>query len=296
MLSQSLDQLYTFLVVVRQGTLSAAAEALYVSQPAVSLQLKQLETRLGLPLMERRGRRLVPTATGQLVYSYAQRIFGLVEELERELANQRDLRSGHLVVGASTTIGEYLLPEVLGRFHARYPGIELTLTIANTAHVIDVVLRNELDFGFVGAAPTLPELLVLPYAEDAICFVASANHPLTARPVTLAALAGERLILREPGSATRQQAQACLRAAGVEIQVAMELGSNEAVKSAVAAGLGLGLLSKHALKAELAAGLLQILPVAGWDCRRTFYLIRRKARRLSRPEEAFLAFLGQPVR
>src|SRR5581483_9045501 len=140
MLAESLHQLHIFYVVVRTGTISAAAEALYLTQPAVSIQVKRLESRLGLALMERRGRRLTLTDAGAVVYDYARRIFGLVEELERDLADRQALRHGRLVVGASTTVGEYLLPEVLGRYRERFPGTELTLTIANTAHVIDMVL------------------------------------------------------------------------------------------------------------------------------------------------------------
>jgi DNA-binding transcriptional LysR family regulator len=295
MLSESLHQLYTFHMVVQRGTLSAAAEALYVTQPAVSLQLKQLESRLGLALLERRGRRLALTEAGKTVHDYARRMFGLMEELERELADQRGLTRGRLVIGASTTVGEYLLPEALGRYRARHPGIDLTLTIANTAHIIDLVLRHELDFGFVGAEARSPELLTSPFAEDEIRFIAPRDHPLVGRPLTLQDLREERFIFRERGSATRQEAENCLRAHGLEFKVAMELGSNEAVKQAVVAGLGLGALSKHALRAELAAGQLRVLHVEDWDCRRGFYLIRRRDRRLTRPEVAFLELLGQPV-
>lgn len=295
MLSESLHQLHTFYTVVRAGTLSAAAAALYVTQPAVSLQLKQLETRLGLGLMERRGRRLVLTGAGETVYDYARQMFGLMEGLERELADQRDLQSGRLVVGASTTVGEYLLPEALGRYRALHPGIELALTIGNTAHIIEMVLRHELDFGFVGAMSSAPELLIAPFAEDEICFIAPPDHPFTGRLVTLRDLAEERFIFRERGSATRQEAESCLRASGFAFKVAMELGSNEAVKQAVVARLGLGALSKLALRAELAAGHLCVLSVADWDCRRSFYLIRRQGKRLTRPESAFLELLGQPV-
>jgi DNA-binding transcriptional LysR family regulator len=281
MLSESLHQLHTFYVVVREGTLSAAAQALYVTQPAVSLQIKQLEARLGLVLLTRRGRRQTLTDAGETVFDYARRMFGLMEELERELDDQKGLRSGRLVVGASTTVGEYLLPEALGRYRARYPAIELQLSIGNTTTIIEMVLRHELDFGLVGGASDSPELLVSPFAEDEICFIAPRDHPLVGYPVELRDVVGDRFVLRERGSATRQEAEQCLRAHGLEFKVAMELGSNEAVKQAVVAGLGLGALSKHALRAELAAGQLRVLSVQDWVCRRRFYLIRRRGKRVA---------------
>src|SRR5262249_9513858 len=153
------------------------AEALYVTQPAVSLQLKQLERRLGLELLERRGRRLALTQAGETGFDYTQRMFGLMEEVERGLADPRGRQRGRLVVGASTTVGEYLLPEALGRFQARHPGIELTLTIANTAQIIERVLEHALDFGFVGAETDSQELLMSPFAEDEIRFIAPRDHP-----------------------------------------------------------------------------------------------------------------------
>lgn len=303
----SFHQLELFYAVARQGSVTRAAEALHISQPAVSAQLAELERALGVPLLERlaggRGVRL--TEAGLLVYEHAAHIFALAEDLERGIADLKGLRSGQLIVGASTTLGEYLLPPALGRFKARYPDIMVDLKISNTSRITELVRRGELDLGFVGEVADIPELAVEPFTEDTLVVIAAPHHPLLKQPrgaapippmpiVTLEDLQQHGFIAREAGSATRNVAERYLRQHGVEPRVLMELGSNEAVKHAVAAGLGVAILSRFAIQVELRAGTLCEVPVAGWDCRRPLSIIYRHDKKLTACELAFLETVRAP--
>jgi molybdate transport repressor ModE-like protein len=285
----NLHHLAVFRAVAQLGNITRAAEELAISQPAVSAQIKALERACRLPLLERGARGVRLTHAGEVVSGYAQRIFATLEELERAVDDLHGLARGRLLLGASTTIGEYLLPEVMGAYQAQYPGVELRLTISNSEQIVASLLRHELDIGFIGAAVDSPDLCVVPYAADEIVLVVSPRHTLARRPsVTVTDLRAAGWIAREPGSATRRQAERCLASAGVTLVPRMELSSNEALKRAVAAGLGFGLVSRHAIATELAVGLLVAPTLTGWSCQRQLWLCYRRDRHLSNAERAFL--------
>jgi len=266
-----------------------AAEVLHISQPAVSRQIAQLERALGIPLFDRVGRRLRLTPAGEIVRNYADRIFGLSEDLHRALGDLKGLQRGRLMLGASTTVGEYLLPRAMGRFREAHPGVELVLEIANTEQILDRLLRHGFDLGFVGTTVQHPAIEVEPYLPDDVVVISAPTHALAGRRlVPAAALNSEPFIVREAGSATRATGEAAAGRAGVELSVVMELGSNDAVKEAVAAGLGLGLISRHAVQSELRAGELTILPVRGWVGRRQLSIIYSRGRQLHGLARAFL--------
>ena len=293
----SLHALALFLAVVEHGTMTAAAEAEGISQPAISAQIKALERYYGAPLLQRGGRGGVPTPTGQAVADYARRILALVDELGRTVSDLEGLATGRLVIGASSTVGEQLLPAHLGRFHQAYPGVELEVRIGNTGEITQAVIDRALDFAFVGRPPESPDLHAEPIFDDeVVAFVAPGDPLLRQAPVAPPALSGRQFVLREHGSATRDLAEQCLRRAGCDPGHIVELGSNEAVKRAVEARLGIGLLSTHAIEAERLAGLLEDLPLAGWSCRRSFWLVRRRDRTLTRAEQAFLALVRGQAR
>jgi DNA-binding transcriptional LysR family regulator len=282
-------RLRLFLEVARRGGFSRAAQALAISQPAISAQVALLERRYGQPLVERLPRGLRLTEAGVVVAEYAERIFGLAEEMEVALDDLRGLRRGHLTVGASSTIGEYVLPPLIGRFKALHPDVAVAVRVANTERILAEVRGRQLDLGFVGGRPTGDDLLAEPFDRDEIVPLAAPDHPLAGRAeVTLDELAAAGLVAREAGSATRATAEASLRGAGLEPRLAMELGSNEAVKRAVRAGLGVGLLSRRAADSELAAGHLFVLDVPAWSCRRELYAIHRREKRLTAAERRFL--------
>jgi DNA-binding transcriptional LysR family regulator len=288
----SLHALAIFLAVLEHGTMTAAAEAEGISQPAISAQIKGLEGYYGARLLQRSGRGVVLTATGRIVADYARRVVALVDELGRAVSDLEGLRTGRLVIGASSTVGEQLLPTYLGRFHTAYPGISLEVRIGNTGEITAAVTLRELDFAFVGRPPEADVLLAEPVLADVVvAFVAPGDPLLRETPLDPPALSGRQIVLREQGSATRDLALQCLDASGCTTGHVIELGSNEAVKRAVEAGLGIGLLSTHTIEAERLAGLLVDLPISGWACRRSFWLIRRRDRALTRAAEAFLALL-----
>lgn len=292
----SLHALAVFLAVVEHGTMTAAAKAEGISQPAISAQVKVVERYFGTALLQRGGRGSSPTAAGRLVAGYAKQMLALATELDRAVADLEGLATGSLVVGASSTVGEQLLPTYLGRFHSAYPGVALEVRIGNSGEITAAVMMRELDFAFVGRPPANDELITEPILDDEIvAFVAPGDPLLRHTPIDPTALSGRQYVLRERGSATRDLALHCLATSGCAPGHVIELGSNEAVKRAVEARLGIGLLSTHTIEAERLAGLLVDLPIVGWACQRSFWLIRRRARVLTRAEQAFLALVPRTI-
>ncbi len=288
----SLHALALFLATVEHGTMTAAAEAEGIAQPAISVHVRNLERFYAMPLVERSGRRVRPTAAGELLARHTRRILGAVDELEYALADLEGLRSGRLVVGASATVAETWLPEVLGRFRRAHPGVDLEVRLGNSEHVLQGVHDRSLGFGLVGRPVDDPALLSRAIFEDRLELFAAADSPLAgAAGLGLTDLAYETFVLREPGSATREAVLGCMQAFGFAPAQEMQFGSNEAVKRAVAAGLGVGVLSARTLDVDVRAGDVAIVPCADWVCRRQFWLVRRTDRLLAPADQTFLALL-----
>ena len=285
-------QLFIFYMVARLQSFSKAAQELSISQPAVSIQVRELENSLGTSLLHRMRRELRLTETGEAVFSYTQRIFALADEMHSVVRDIQGLHSGRLTIGSSTTPGEYILPWLIGKFRQRHTGIQVSLTIANTQAVIDQIYAHELDMGMAGSPVNLKGLASFPYVLDRIVVIAAPSHPLAQQDeVNMRDLRKYDFIMREPGSATRKTAEDLFSARRVEPRVTMELGSNEAIKRAVAAGLGLGILSEFAITPDVAAGLIQVLEVNRWDCNRQLSVFYRDDKYLSAAQNAFLDFL-----
>ncbi|MCH7713258.1 MAG: LysR family transcriptional regulator [Chloroflexi bacterium] len=289
-------QLYIFHTVASQGGFSKAAAFLDITQPAVSIQVQELERSMGVTLFHRRPRHLTLTDVGETVYAYSQQIFSLSDKLLDTVEEMEDLKVGRLTLGASTTPGEYVLPLALGRFRQLYPGIQTELVIANTRTIIQRLLNREIDLGMVGERPEehSGELEMVHYMDDEIVMVAAPNHPLalaSSQPVTPQQVVEAGLIVREHGSATRDAAERHLQALGVDAKVVLELGSNQAVKQAAVAGGGVGVISRMGVTAEVKAEMLVVLDVEGWDCRRPLTLVHPKDRYLSSAQRAFREFL-----
>lgn len=288
----SLHALAVYLAVVDHETMTAAAEVEGISQPAISAHLKSLEGFFGTPLMERSGRRVRPTAAGALVADYTRRILRLTDELTRAVADLEGLRAGTLIIGASSTVGEQMLPAVLGRFHRAYPGVGLVLSIGNTAEIAHKVLERALDLGIVGKPQQHPELKATPVFDDHLEIFVAPDSPLAVgTQLAVSELDGQMFVLREAGSATRDLALGCLAAQGCTPGETIELGSNEAVKRAVSAGLGVGVLSTHTIAVDRQVGAVVVLDCTGWECRRQFWLIHRQDRLLTHAERAFIDLL-----
>ena len=292
MASTNFHQLHIFHTVARLGSFTKAAEELQISQPAVSIQVRELERNLGTTLLHRMRRGIQLTETGETVYGYTRRIFALADEMQASVQDIQGLRTGRLTIGSSTTPGEYILPWVMGIFQKRFPGVDVSLSISNTRSVVERILNRELDMGMAGAAVDIKGLVSFTYVDDEIVMICSPDHAFGGiESPRLSELADQRFIMREPGSATREAAQEHLKSHGVDINVVMELGSNEAVKSAVAAGLGLGLVSRFSVGPDVMAGFIKIMAVRNWKCERPLTVFYRDDTRMPAIQKAFLELL-----
>lgn len=284
------QRLAVFRAVARRLSFSRAADELHLSQPAISKHIQQLEAELGVALFHRVGKRVELTDAGRIVADYAQRVSVLTEEVRRVLGELAGVQRGYLRLGASTTPGLYLLPQLLARFRRQFPGVETTLTITNSADVARRVLAGEFDLGFVGAPIETPGMQVRPFADDEIVLIVPPEHPLTRRRVLVPELLSqETFVVREPGSATRQIAEARLARLNVSPKRKLEMTGCEAVKRAVAAGLGVAFVSRHAIALEVAQKAVSVPEISELRFARQLSLIARKD---ARPSAASLAFLA----
>lgn len=287
-----LDTLRVFVAVADAGNMTRAAASLGCSQPAVSKRLSELEAELGTPLFDRLPRGVRLTAAGALLRPHADRMLAISAGARRELHALADLSRGSLSVGASTTIGGYLVPDLFGRFQRTHPGITLSLEIANTAQIQAAVLDNRVDLGLSEGFVSSEALEVVQIAQDDMVAIVAPGHPLLQRSeVTCACLQEVPVLMREAGSGTRDVIEAGLRQHGTVISPAMSLGSTEALKNAVAAGLGLAIVSRLTVALELATGRLLELPVQGLPFRRSLHLLRLRGKHVSRAMEAFIALM-----
>jgi DNA-binding transcriptional LysR family regulator len=290
--SVTLRQLRTFKTVADLKSFSLAAQQLRLSQPSVSYQVKELEEALGLPLLDRLGKRVQLTEAGTVLYSYARRTLDVLDEAGLALEEIRGIKRGNLRVGASTTVGIYLLPAALGAFKKLHPGLVISLEIGTRTLVQEQVLNNELDLAVVGPALKDPDLAILPFLSDELVVVAPAGHKLAGRRgLALKDLEDQPFVMREPASGSRWSLEKAARKAGAKLNVAMELGSNGAIKHAVESGLGLAVLSRYACALELSSGWLVELDVRGFPIRRDWHIVHLRRRRLPASVLAFIEFL-----
>lgn len=290
----SVHQLRLLTAVIEHGGFSRAAEALGLSQPAVSHSLKALSGAIGTPVVEVIGRRVRLTQAGELLYEHAKRILAEFEAAGSALDELNGLQRGRLRVAGDTTVGIYVLPDLLGAFRHAHPSIAVHLGVDNRQGLYERLVAGDVDFVVSGRRwedSSIP-LVVRPFLANELIAIASPRHPLASRErVTLADLAAEPFIVREPGSGTRETAEEALRAAGVTIRPVMELASNGAIKRAVARDLGVSILSRYATALELQIGHLVELPVVGFPLRRQWHLVHARDKRLGPVEEAFLRFV-----
>ncbi len=291
----NLNALRVFAAVVEHRGFSRAARAIHLSQPAVSKAVRELERRAELPLVERGGRGLRLTEAGEVLYEHARSLFALERAAEEELRARRGLERGTLRVGASTTIATYLLPPLLGAFARRHPGVELRVASANTRDVVRSLTAYQLDVALVEGPVADARVVATPWREDELVVVASADHPLSAREeVEPRELEAERFLVREPGSGTREVAETALAERGIVPERTLELGSTEGIKRAVAAGLGVAVVSRATLEEPLALGTLRVVRVRGLVIRRTLTRLALAGRAPGTAARAFEALLLEP--
>ncbi len=282
--------------VVDAGSVTRAAELSYVSQPAVTHRLRRLERTLGVRLVERRGRGLALTDAGRAVLPLARQVLQVLEQIPVAVSEVQGLLRGEIVLGASTTVGEFVLPKRLSAFAEVYPGLTVRLHIANTQAIVERVLGHMLHAGVVGLRPAHSALIALAFLSDEILLVAAPSHRLGGRRVTPGDLGQTRLLVREEGSATRAMALRALTRCGVQTDATVGFGSNSALRTAVLAGYGVAALSREVVSDDLAGERLKLVRLAGWRCRRRFFIVRRGDRRLSKGEEVLIEFLRRGER
>ncbi|MFI5472178.1 LysR family transcriptional regulator [Streptomyces cacaoi] len=289
-----LHRLWIFMQVVEHRGFSAAAQKLYMSQPSVSNQVRRLEESLKTTLIDRSGARIRPTAEGQLLDEYGKRVFLLAEEAVAAVQQLSGLRTGRIVVGGSTTVGTYLLPDLLATYRARHPGIEGHIFVGNNKAVIEQLLSGGIGIAVVAGTPVEQRLLSEIVLEERLVVVAAPDHPFAGvASLTADALADERLILREVGSQTRELQDRTLAEWGVTGAAQTEVWGPETVKRCVAAGLGISLISEHAVVDDVRAGTLSLLTMDKAPQARPITLVRRRDRLLSAAELAFVRLLRE---
>lgn len=287
----TLRQLQVFEAAARLGGYTRASEALHLSQPAVSMQIRQLEEQTGMPLFEQIGKKVHLTDAGRALYRHAQSILAQVQGAQLELEEMRGVRRGQLDITVAST-ANYFAPQLLAAFCHRHPEVKVSLDVSNREHILAQLGENEKDLAIMGLPPDESGLIAHPFMENPLVVIAAPSHPLARlTSIAPARIAEEPFISRESGSGTRMAAERFFSAAGLQLTVAMEMSSNEAIKQAVQAGLGLGVLSIHTLEMELALNRLAILDVQGFPILRHWYAVHREGKRFSAVAQAFLDFV-----
>ena len=287
-------QLAAFCAVVDRRSFSLAAEQLGVTQPAVSLQIRSLETRLGQRLLDRSGRRVEPTEAGARLYRSAQRLLALEQQLLDDVAGNGDAElKGRLEIGCSTGPGATVLPLLLCEFQEANPAVAISLSVNDTQHVIDAVARRELELGVVGASSRHRGVTFEPFFRDEVVLAVPPGHRFAGKTVGLEDLRSETLILMQEGAGVRQMIEDDLREAGLrlrDLDVRLELGLQESVKAAVAAGHGVTFISRSSMEPEISSASLAVARVKGLDPTREIALVRSTGRTPSRIADAFVDF------
>jgi DNA-binding transcriptional LysR family regulator len=287
-------QLRAFCEVVERKSFSQAAERLGVTQPAVSLQVRALEKRLGTQLLDRSGRRVEPTESGAKLYRSAQRLLALEDEIEGELAGeQTGALDGTLEIGASTGPGGVVLAQLLCEFAHNHPQIHVALSVFDTQTVVERVAERTLELGVVGAAPRHRGVEYEPFLRDTVVLACPPGHPFAGKTLTLAQLKNEQLIVMQDGAGVRAMIEEELRNAGLrlrDLDVRLELGLQESVTSAVRGGYGVTFISRSSVENDLAAGTLVEARVEGLKLEREIRLVRASGRAETRAAKAFVDF------
>src|SRR3954447_24036431 len=287
-------QLAAFCAVVERRSFSQAAEQLGVTQPAVSLQIRSLEKRLRMQLLDRSGRRVEPTEAGQRLYRSAQRLLALEEQLLADLGDDAGGElTGRLEIGASTGPGGTVIPVVLCEFQQRHPGVHVALSVSDTQRVVEQVARRELELGVVGAARRHRGVVFELFFRDEVVLAVPGGHRFAGKTVTIDQLREEPLVLMQDGAGVRQVIDDELRAAGVrlrDLDVRLELGLQESARSAVIGGFGVTFISRSAIEADVAAGTVGVARVEGLEPSREISLVRSAGRAETRVAQAFVEF------
>lgn len=296
---EPLPYLETFSKVAELGSFTAAARDLGLTQAAVSGRIRSLETELGLPVFDRRGGRVEMTPAGRKLYPLAQQILSLHQQARREVTGAELPLAGELVLAASSVPGEYLLPALLAEFRRQFPQVQVRLSVSDSQQVLEALQQGKASVGIVGVAPEAEDIQSVALTEDHLVLVVSPEHQAATKArIPAAQLCREPLILRESGSGSRQCFEQVWQDRGHrldELNVVLELGSNEAIKEAVTRGVGAAVLSEKVVERECRAGTLKGVKLSGLPLDRKFYLVWDRRRELAPVARAFVSFLETPA-
>lgn len=290
-------QLHIFYTISERGSFSAAALTLHMTQPAVTMQIQALEDYFGAKLFDRSTKKIMLSEAGRTLMPFALRSMQLMRETDQAMSAFTHMLEGRLQLGASLTIGEYVLPRLLGPFGREYPNISIMMKVMNTTQIMEEINKHQLNFGLIEAPVSHPDMVIEPVMGDELKLIVPQGHPLADQTeVTLSDALGYPFVLREQGSGTRRVMEEQLLAKGLDpgaMRIVMELGSTGAVKSAVEAGLGITIISTSSVKHEVALGLLKIVNLTDASFKRQFYAIHLKSTLLPISAVTFLTFLRQ---
>lgn len=283
-------QLETFAEVARQQSFTRAAEALHLTQPAVSIQIRQIAETIGLPLFEQNGREIALTAAGEELLTTVHDLDDAWNRFESAIDDLKGFKRGKLRIGLVTT-AKHFLPRMLGDFYRRYPDIDIQLEIANRQGIVERLLGNQDDLYVMSYPPTNLDIVSQPFLDNEYVVLAREAHWAVGKALTLQELAIEPFLLREQGSGSRHVIDQHMRDTGIQLKVRLSLASNEAIRELVASGMGLTVLSRQALGDRPGHDGLAILDVAGFPLKRQWNVVHLRGKVLSLPARAFLADL-----
>jgi len=287
----TLKQLQAFTTVTRHLSFTLAAKELNLTQPAVSMQVKQLENQIGQPLLEQMGKKIYLTEAGREVRGYARTILQQVDDLESGLSNLKDLERGTLKISVATT-AHYFAPKLLSIFYERYPGVNVKLDVTNREQLVNQLVNNEVDMVIMGRPPEETDIEDGVFMENPLVLIAPADHPFgPEKSIQLDRLENEVFLVREEGSGTRKAMELFFDQHGIKMTTGMEVSSDEAIKQSVQAGLGLGIMSRDAVQNEIQLGHLIVPDVLHFPIMRQWHVMHRKGKRLSPIALAFKTFL-----
>ena len=288
MLRLTLRQLDILEAVARCGSFSRASEELYLTQPAVSMQIKQLEASLGLPLFEQIGKRIHLTEAGRETLGTSRAVRRELVNLEHAISDLQDLKGGTITVSVASS-ASYLAARLIATFRQEHPDVRVSLNAVNRETLLQHLASNSVDLALMGRPPEGHDLEAQPFMDNPLVVIAAPTHPLSGvRDISLQCLAAETFVGREQGSGTRSAVEKFFESNGLSLKVAMEMNKNEAIKQAVEAGLGVGVVSLHG---ELAGRRLRVLDVQGFPLLRKWYLVQRQGKRLGPAAQAFAQFV-----
>lgn len=286
------QQLQAFIAVAELQNFTRAAERLHTTQPAISIQIQNLERNLGTKLLERTNKYVRLNRAGDIVYSHAKQIQGLYQQMERLVEDMVSTVGGNLIIGSSFTFGEYVLPRTIAGFCTEYPRIKPTVTIENSRQVVEGVARGALDIGIIEGNIEMDGVLIEPFAQDTVDIVASIHCPLPPDTlVTAEELSELTWVVREEGSGTREVTDRGWHEWGIHPRSIVEFGSTQAVKEAVEAGMGVTVLSNWVIRKELTLGTLVTLKCSETPIQRNFYLVTRDTEFHTKASQTFREFL-----